>query len=152
MVGLYADMFGTVLGVRIKDQHGYLVARGESLMFGTGVLMYLLGVCKWGGQNYLVSEISRSQMCYLWSEIRGRRDYLGSDVSSASLFKPFSWYQVFLNLDSRLSGVFEQAGLIISGSEKIARHQHPVPKVKEFSPGPGSRFFRSYRHPTMIGP
>ena len=31
------------------------------------------------------SEILRSQMYYLWSEIWGRRDYLVSDVSSISL-------------------------------------------------------------------
>ena len=37
-----------------------------------------------------VGEISMSQMCYLWSEILGRRNYLGSDVSSISLSKPFS--------------------------------------------------------------
>ena len=28
-------------------------------------------------------------MCYLWSEIWGRQDYLGSDISSMSLPKPF---------------------------------------------------------------
>ena len=40
--------------------------------------------------NYLGSEISRPKMCHQWSEIWGRRDYLGSDVSSMSLPKPFS--------------------------------------------------------------
>ena len=34
-------------------------------------------------------------MCYLWSEIWGRRDYLGPDISSMSLSKSFSSYQVF---------------------------------------------------------
>ena len=29
-------------------------------------------------------------MCYLWSEMWGRRDYLGSDISSMSFSKPFS--------------------------------------------------------------
>ena len=28
-------------------------------------------------------------MCYLWSEILGRRDYLGSENSSMSLSDPF---------------------------------------------------------------
>ena len=28
------------------------------------------------------------------AEIRGRQDYLGSDISSTSLSKPFSLYQV----------------------------------------------------------
>ena len=29
-------------------------------------------------------------MCYMWSEIWGRRDYLGSDISSMSLSMSFS--------------------------------------------------------------
>ena len=37
----------------------------------------------------MVSEILRSQMCYLWSEILGRQDYLWSDISSMSLSKQF---------------------------------------------------------------
>ena len=41
------------------------------------------------------SEISMFQMCYLWSEIWARRDYLGSGVSSMSLSEPFSQYEVF---------------------------------------------------------
>ena len=35
-------------------------------------------------------------MCYMWSEIWGRRDYLGSNISSMSLSKPFSFYQLCL--------------------------------------------------------
>ena len=34
-------------------------------------------------------------MCYMWSEIWGRRDHLGSNFSSMSLSKPFSLYQVY---------------------------------------------------------
>ena len=53
--------------------------------------MCLFGVCNLGeALNYFASEILRSQMCYLWSEIWGRRGYLGSDISSMSLSKPFS--------------------------------------------------------------
>ena len=53
--------------------------------------MCLLGFCNLGEtRNYLASEILRSQMCYLWSEMWGRRDYLGSDISGMSLSKPFS--------------------------------------------------------------
>ena len=33
-------------------------------------------------------------MCYMWSEIWGRRDYLGSKISGISLSKPFSLYQL----------------------------------------------------------
>ena len=36
------------------------------------------------------SEILRSQMYHMWSEIWGRQDYLGSNISS----KPFSSYQL----------------------------------------------------------
>ena len=43
-----------------------------------------------GRRNYLGSEISMSQMCYLRSEILERRGYLGCDISSVSLSKPFS--------------------------------------------------------------
>ena len=50
--------------------------------------MCLLGVCNLG-DAYLASEILRSQMCYLWSEIWGRQDYLGSDISSMSLSKQY---------------------------------------------------------------
>ena len=67
-----------------------LLPRGDSLNFGTGVLMSLLGSAIWGKRNYLESEISRSQKCCLWSEIWGRQDYLGSGISSMSLSKPFS--------------------------------------------------------------
>ena len=49
-----------------------------------------LGSEIWGGQNYLGSEISRSQMCYLWYEFWDKRGYFGSDISSMSLTKPFS--------------------------------------------------------------
>ena len=67
------------------------------------------------------SEISMSQMCYLWSEILGRRGYLGSDISSISLFKPFSWYQVvFGNWTAGHLGSLKRLVLIIWGSEKIA--------------------------------
>ena len=52
------------------------------------------GSAIWDGQNYLGSEISRSQMYYLWSEIRHRRDCLESDISSTSLSKPFAKYRV----------------------------------------------------------
>ena len=59
-------------------------------------------------------------MCYMWSEIWGRLDYLGSDISSMSLSKPFSWYQVcILNWTADYLG-FLKIGLIIWGSEKIA--------------------------------
>ena len=34
-------------------------------------------------------------MCYMWSEIWGSRDYLGSDISGMSLSKPFSQYLVY---------------------------------------------------------
>ena len=37
----------------------------------------------WGRQNYLGSKISRSQMCYMWSEICSGPDYLGSDISTS---------------------------------------------------------------------
>ena len=53
-----------------------------------------------GGLQFVVGEIiwglkfQISQMYYLWSEILGRRDYFGSDISCTSLSKPFSWYQV----------------------------------------------------------
>ena len=40
------------------------------------------------------SEISRSEMCYLRSEICGGRDCVWSDISCMSLCKPFFWYQV----------------------------------------------------------
>ena len=33
-------------------------------------------------------------MCYLRYESWGRQDYLGSDISSMSTSKPFSWYQL----------------------------------------------------------
>ena len=59
--------------------------------------MWLFRVCNLDRQNYLGSEVSRSQMCYLWSETWGRQDYLGSDISSMTLSKPFSWYQVFFS-------------------------------------------------------
>ena len=52
--------------------------------------MCLFGVCNLERRNYLGSEVLRSQMCCLWSEIWGRGDYLGSDISGMSLFKPFS--------------------------------------------------------------
>ena len=35
-------------------------------------------------------------MCYLWPEIWGRRDYLGSDISIMSLSKPFLSIKLFL--------------------------------------------------------
>ena len=38
-------------------------------------------------------------MCYLWSEIWGRRDNLVSDISSMSLSKPFSLYQAFFETE-----------------------------------------------------
>ena len=44
-----------------------------------------------GGLQFAVGEIiwglkfQSSQMRYLWSEILGRRDYLGSDISCISL-------------------------------------------------------------------
>ena len=43
------------------------------------------------------SEILRSHgpICYLWSEIWGRRDYLGSDICSMSLSKPFLGVKLF---------------------------------------------------------
>ena len=55
--------------------------------------MNLYGVCNLCGRNYLRSEILRSQMYYLWSEVWGRRDYSRPDISSMSLSKPL---QVFL--------------------------------------------------------
>ena len=48
------------------------------------------------GLQFVVGEIiwclkfQSPQMCYLWSEILGRRDYLGSDISCISLSKPYS--------------------------------------------------------------
>ena len=33
-------------------------------------------------------------MCYMWSDVWGRRDHLGSDICSMSLSKSFSRYQV----------------------------------------------------------
>ena len=60
------------------------------------------------------SEILRSKMCYLWSEIWGRQDYLGYDISGMSLSQSFSYYQVFFqNWTADYLGVFEKVVLII---------------------------------------
>ena len=37
-------------------------------------------------------------MCYLWSETRGKRDILGSDISSMSLSKAFPWCNKFIQI------------------------------------------------------
>ena len=72
-------------------------------------LLLRFAIC--GSLNHLGSEISRwFQICYLWCEIWRRRDYLGSDISSISLSKPFSWYQV----------VFQKRWSDYLGSDKIA--------------------------------
>ena len=47
-------------------------------------LQFVVGEIIWG------LKFQSSQMCYLWSEILERRDYLGSDISCISLFKPSS--------------------------------------------------------------
>ena len=64
----------------------------DFLTFGTEVLICLFGRSAIRSRrNYLASEISRSQIIYPWSEIWGRLgDYVGFDISSMSLSKPFS--------------------------------------------------------------
>ena len=52
--------------------------------------MLFWGSAIWSRKNYLGFEISKSQMCHLWSEILDRQDYLGSDISGMSLSEPFS--------------------------------------------------------------
>ena len=47
----------------------------------------------WGRRNYLGSEISRSQMCYLWSEIWGRRNYLVSEISRSQMY--YLWSEIW---------------------------------------------------------
>ena len=47
-------------------------------------------------------------MRYMWSEVWDRRDYLGYDIFSMSLSRPFSWYPFFFKLDSPSVGVFEK--------------------------------------------
>ena len=47
-------------------------------------------MCFWGSairdmQNYFGSEISKSKRRFMWSEIWGRRDYHGSDISSTCM-------------------------------------------------------------------
>ena len=56
--------------------------------------IFQVGFAIWGRRNSLGSEILRSQMHYMWSEIWGRRDYWVSNISSMSLSKPFSLYQL----------------------------------------------------------
>ena len=49
----------------------------------------------------------------------GRPDYLGSDISSVSMSKPFSWYQVFLgNCNTDYLGVFEKL-VLFDGLRKM---------------------------------
>ena len=72
--------------------YDYMETPGDnSLTFGTGVLMCLFGV----GEIILGSKISRSQMCYLWSEICSGPDYLGSDISSILVIQNWWWCHNF---------------------------------------------------------
>ena len=91
-----------------------ITQRGGLLDLWNGGANAVLMCSFWGGRNYLVSEISSSQMCYLWYDIWGRRDYLGSDISSIYIVQAKS------KLDSSLFGIFEKVGLIIRGPEKVA--------------------------------
>ena len=59
-------------------------------------------------------------MCYMWCEIWGRRDYLGSNISGMSLSKPFSLHQLcFQNWKADHLGSLESLSDYL-GSEKIA--------------------------------
>ena len=102
--------YHTVILLMAWKDHIQFLPRGT----GANVLI-------WGGPNYLRSEISRPQTCYLWSEICGGRDYLGSDISNMSknylgsdisnIFHCPSHFLVsslFSKLGSWLFGVFEK--------------------------------------------
>ena len=97
-------------------------------------------------RNYLGSEISRSQMCYLWSEISDRQDYLGYDISSTSFSKPFSSYQVFFQ--SWTAEFLESLKKLFVGLTKLLDINNPVPKLKKPPPPWGStvRFFQKKKH------
>ena len=62
----------------------FFVPRGTPWLLEGGA-----DVLIWGRQNYLGSEISKSQMCKMCLKFGARRDCLGSDISSMSLSKPF---------------------------------------------------------------
>ena len=98
--------------------------------------MCLFGVWNLGKAKLLWSEISRSHMCYLWSENWSRPDYLGYDISTMSLPKLFLSTKLVLKLDRWLFGIFEKVGLIIWRSEKLLDINIPVPKVKKPPPPP----------------
>ena len=91
-----------------------------------------------GRRNYLGSEISRSQMCYLWSEIWGRQDYLGSDISSMSLSKPFFRTRFFFQ--NWTAEFLESSKKFFVGLPKLLDMSTPVPKSKSPLP-PGDQLY-----------
>ena len=133
---------------------------GDSFTFGTRVLI-------WGlpfdiDEIYLGSEILRAQMCYMWSEIWGRLDFVGCDVSSMSLSKPFSWYQVcFRNWTTDYLGSLKKLVWLFGVLRKLLDISNPRFKSWGVSPSGGdarflwpqdSNLFMRYRHCSYLWP
>ena len=85
----------------------------------------------------LASQVQWHKLDYLGSEIiKDRWSYLDFDIFMSQKTYYHGW----------LFGVFEKVGLIVWGSENIAWHEHPFPKVKEFLPLDGWFFDASEDH------
>ena len=117
----------------------------------TKILFIHLTPCQWQGesldfwnrgannvQNFLWSEILRSQRCHLQVlKFRVGEIFLGSDLSSLQYLTPshFLSIKVFSNWTDDHLRSLKKLVYLFGDLRKLLDFSNPVPKVKEFFPG-----------------